>query len=35
LEQLGKAGKLEQVPPALAALERALACLDAELSSIE
>jgi|KBSMisStaDraftv2_1062788.scaffolds.fasta_scaffold726953_2 HPt (histidine-containing phosphotransfer) domain-containing protein len=35
LEQLGKAGKLEQVPPALAALERALACLHAELSSIE
>ena len=35
LEQLGKAGKLDQVPPALAALERALACLHAELSAIE
>ena len=34
LEQLGKAGKLDQVPPALAALERALALLHAELSSI-
>ena len=35
LEQLGKAGKLDLVPPALAVLERALACLHAELSSIE
>ena len=35
LEQLGKAGKLDQAPPALAALEQALACLHAELSSIE
>jgi two-component system, sensor histidine kinase and response regulator len=35
LEQLGRAGKLDQVPPALAALERALALLHAELSSIE
>jgi two-component system sensor histidine kinase/response regulator len=35
LEQLGKAGKLDRVPPALAALERALACLHAELSAIE
>ena|SRR5579872_1754519 len=34
LEQLGKAGKLDQVPPPLAALERALALLHAELSSI-
>ena len=34
LEQLGKAGKLDQVPPALSALERTLACLHAELSSI-
>jgi len=34
LEQFGKAGKLDQVPPALAALERALALLHAELSSI-
>ena len=35
LEQAGKAGKLDQVPAALAALERTLACLHAELSSIE
>ena len=35
LEQFGKAGKLDQVPPALAALERTLACLHAELVSIE
>ena len=35
LEQLGRAHKLDQVPPALAALERTLACLHAELSSIE
>ncbi|MBZ5672744.1 MAG: Hpt domain-containing protein [Acidobacteriia bacterium] len=35
LERLGKAGKLDQAPPALAALERALASLHAELSSIE
>lgn len=34
LEQLGKTGKLDQVPPVLAALEQALACLHAELSSI-
>lgn len=34
LEQLGKAGKLDQVPPALSALERTLACLHAELSAI-
>ena len=34
LEQLGKAGKLDQIPPHLAALERALALLHAELSSI-
>ena len=35
LEQFGRAGKLDQAPPALAALERALGCLHAELSSIE
>ena|SRR5689334_12223874 len=35
LEQFGKAGKLDQAPPALAALERTLASLHAELSSIE
>ncbi len=35
LEQFGRAHKLDQVPQALAALERALACLHAELSSIE
>ncbi len=35
LEQIGKAGKLDQVPPPLAALERALALLHAELSSID
>jgi len=35
LEQFGKARKLDQAPPALAALERTLACLHAELSSIE
>jgi len=34
LEQLGKAGKVDQAPPALAMLERALACLHAELSSL-
>ena len=34
LEQLGKAGKLDQAPPALAALERTLACLHADLSAI-
>ena len=34
LEQLGKAGKLNQAPPALTALERALASLHAELTSI-
>ena len=34
LEQLGKAGKLDQVPVLLAELERALACLHAELSAI-
>jgi two-component system, sensor histidine kinase and response regulator len=35
LEQLGRAGKLEQVPVFLAELERALACLHAELSAIQ
>ena len=35
LEQLGKAHKLDQAPPALAALERALAFLHSELSCIE
>ena len=35
LEQLGRAGKLDQVAPALAALERALTCLHAELSSLD
>ena len=35
LEQFGKAGKLDQAPPALAALERTLACLHTELASIE
>jgi two-component system sensor histidine kinase/response regulator len=35
LEQLGRAHKLDQAPPALAALERTLACLHTELSSIE
>ena len=35
LEQLGRAHKLDQAPQALAALERALASLHAELSSIE
>ena len=34
LEQFGKAGKLDQVSPSLAALEQALALLHAELSSI-
>jgi two-component system, sensor histidine kinase and response regulator len=34
LEQLGKAGKLDHAPPALIALERALALLHAELSAI-
>ena len=35
LEQFGRAHKLDQAPRALAALERSLACLHAELSSIE
>lgn len=35
LEQFGKAGKLDQVAPALISLERALAGLHAELSSIQ
>jgi HPt (histidine-containing phosphotransfer) domain-containing protein len=35
LEQLGRAHKLDQVRPALAALEHTLANLHAELSSIE
>ena len=35
LEQLGREHKLDQVPQSLAALERTLACLHAELSSIE
>jgi two-component system sensor histidine kinase/response regulator len=35
LEQLGKAGKLDQAPPVLAELERTLACLHTELSSIQ
>lgn len=35
LEQLGRAGKLDQLAPALAALERALARLHAELSSLD
>jgi HPt (histidine-containing phosphotransfer) domain-containing protein len=35
LEQLGHTHKLDQVPQALAALERTLASLHAELSSIE
>jgi two-component system, sensor histidine kinase and response regulator len=35
LEQLGRAHKLDQVPPALAALEQTLASLHTELSSIE
>jgi HPt (histidine-containing phosphotransfer) domain-containing protein len=34
LEQFGRAHKLDQAPPAVAALERALASLHAELSSI-
>jgi HPt (histidine-containing phosphotransfer) domain-containing protein len=34
LEQLGHANKLDQAPKALASLERALASLHAELSSI-
>ena len=34
LEQFGRAHKLDQVPPALAALERTLAVLHAELSSL-
>jgi two-component system sensor histidine kinase/response regulator len=34
LEQLGKAGKLDQAPGALAELERALAHLHIELSSL-
>jgi two-component system sensor histidine kinase/response regulator len=35
LEQLGRTNKLDHAPQALAALERTLACLHAELSSIE
>lgn len=35
LEQFGKAGKLDQAPPALAKLERALGYLHNELSSIQ
>jgi len=35
LEQLGRAHTLDQVPPALAALEQALASLHAELASLE
>jgi len=35
LEQFGKTAKLDQVPVALAALERALALLHAELATIE
>ena len=35
LEQLGHTHKLDQVPPALTALERTLACLHAELCSIQ
>jgi len=35
LEQFGRAHKLDQAPLALAALERSLASLHAELSSIE
>jgi two-component system, sensor histidine kinase and response regulator len=34
LEQFGRAGKLEQVPAVLTELERALACLHAELLAI-
>jgi HPt (histidine-containing phosphotransfer) domain-containing protein len=34
LEQLGHAQKMDQAPQVLAALEKALACLHAELSSI-
>ena len=34
LEQFGKARKLDQAPLTLTALERALACLHAELSSL-
>jgi HPt (histidine-containing phosphotransfer) domain-containing protein len=34
LEQFGRAHKLDQAPPAVAALEQALACLHAELSSL-
>jgi two-component system sensor histidine kinase/response regulator len=34
LEQFGRAHKLDQAPQALAALEQALVCLHAELSSI-
>ena len=34
LEQFGRAHKLDQAPPALAALERTLACLHTELSAI-
>ena len=35
IEQLGRAQKLDQVPPALAALEQSLASLQAELASLE
>jgi HPt (histidine-containing phosphotransfer) domain-containing protein len=35
LEQFGKAGKLDQVPQVLAELERSLACLHDELTSIQ
>jgi HPt (histidine-containing phosphotransfer) domain-containing protein len=35
LEQLGRAQKLDQVPAALAVLERSLTCLHAELSSLD
>ena len=35
LEQLGRAQKLDRVPESLAALERALALLHAELASLE
>jgi HPt (histidine-containing phosphotransfer) domain-containing protein len=35
LEQFGRAHKLDQAPPALAVLERTLACLHTELSSIQ
>ena len=35
IEQLGRSHKLDQVPPALAALEQSLASLQAELASLE